>query len=165
MSAYPSVPAASSSASNDSAHAAAALQFFNALSVLSQAPMQTERSALIGQATESAAADMLVDSPPQVATTRFQTRGPWIAGNLYVVVPSGPLLPLAKDPVPEGEDAPLWYCITKGSYIGVTLSNDLVIAAVTGVSSSRMKSYKTQALALTAFNEAQSYGLLIVISS
>ncbi|KAJ7105444.1 hypothetical protein C8R43DRAFT_1140771 [Mycena crocata] len=102
---------------------------------------------------------------PQLVTvpspTGFQTTGPWIAGALYVVVPGGPLLPVAE-PEYTGDDAPLWYCITKGMFVGVTLSQGLASTATTGVRASAMKSYKTQIGALDAFNEMLRYGMVAV---
>ncbi|KAJ7097099.1 hypothetical protein B0H15DRAFT_797819 [Mycena belliarum] len=91
----------------------------------------------------------------------FHTAGPWVAGSLYLVVPTGPLLPIAEDAT--GEETPAWYCITRGHYVGVTLSNPLALAAVSGVGSSSMKGYKTQALALAAFNQMLSFQMVVVI--
>ncbi|KAJ7687067.1 hypothetical protein B0H14DRAFT_3176746, partial [Mycena olivaceomarginata] len=92
----------------------------------------------------------------------FQTQGPWVAGALYLVVPAGPLAPVPEEAAAEGE-APLWYCITRGRHIGVTLHNSLALAAVVGVSRSSMKSYKTQALAVSAFNDMLTYNLIQVL--
>jgi hypothetical protein len=44
------------------------------------------------------------------------------------------------------------------------MNNALAMAAVVGVSRSAMKSYKTQALALAAFNEMLTYNLVQVLS-
>ncbi|KAJ7031437.1 hypothetical protein C8F04DRAFT_897630, partial [Mycena alexandri] len=63
----------------------------------------------------------------------------------------------------DEESSPIWYSITKGTFIGVTLSNHMALAATVGVSGSRMKGYKSQVLALAAFNEMQQFGLLAVI--
>ncbi|KAJ7138903.1 hypothetical protein C8R46DRAFT_1047155 [Mycena filopes] len=89
----------------------------------------------------------------------FRTGGPWIAGALYHVVPSGPLLPVPQD---EDEDG-LWYCITSGTFVGVTLSQALASKAVVGVPRSGMKSHKTQARALAAFNELLRFDLVTVV--
>ncbi|KAJ7836465.1 hypothetical protein B0H14DRAFT_2589682 [Mycena olivaceomarginata] len=75
----------------------------------------------------------------------------------------GPLVAIAEPPVAEGEE-PLWYCVTRGKHVGLTINNALAMAAVVGVSRSSMKSYKTQALALAAFNEMLTYNLVQVLS-
>jgi hypothetical protein len=71
------------------------------------------------------------------------------------VVPTGPLTAVVDD----GADR-LWYCITKGRYVGVTSVNALAMAGVTGVSSASMISHKTQAAALGSFNTLLSLGLV-----
>ncbi|KAJ7140437.1 hypothetical protein C8R46DRAFT_1233884 [Mycena filopes] len=98
-------------------------------------------------------------TPPGV----FLTRGPWVAGALYIVVPPGPLAPIAEEQYATEDDAPGWYTITKGRYVGVTLSNALALASVVGISAGSMKKYKTQVLALAAFNEMLGYHLVSVI--
>ncbi|KAJ7669899.1 hypothetical protein DFH06DRAFT_1125308 [Mycena polygramma] len=116
-----------------------------------------------------AASPAVVPTPAPASTTApapagFHTTGPWVAGALYVVVPSAPLMPIVEtDIVPDGEEGPKWYAITRGHYIGVTLSNPLAVNAVVGVSHSGMKGYKTQALALAAFNEMLRYNMVAVI--
>ncbi|KAK7008538.1 hypothetical protein R3P38DRAFT_3210865 [Favolaschia claudopus] len=93
--------------------------------------------------------------PPQppvpAAVSPFQSHGPWIAGIMYEVVPAQPL-----GAVPEewSFTTRVWYCITKGKYVGVTRNNSLALGAVVGVSGGTMRSFKTQALALQSFNEA-----------
>lgn len=86
-----------------------------------------------------------------------------MAGALYLVVPTGPLVAVAEPPIAEGEE-PLWYCVTRSKHVGLTINNALAMAAVVGVSRSSMKSYKTQALALAAFNEMLTYNLVQVLS-
>ncbi|KAJ7780804.1 hypothetical protein DFH07DRAFT_765293 [Mycena maculata] len=164
-----SVPGAAPLTGSDNARAVAALQFFNALTALSQgssaAPTvkHTDDALDVDTAPAASVAEDQPPSPPPRAG--FQTRGPWIAGNLYIVVPTSHLLPIAKDPVAEGEDSPLWYAITKGRYIGVTLSNPLALASVVGASGSHMRAYKTQSQALDVFNESLDYRMLAVISA
>jgi hypothetical protein len=97
------------------------------------------------------------------AQAGFQTRGPWIAGALYQVVPAATLMAIAE-PVQNNEDDPLWYCITRGSYVGVTQSHALAVAAVSGVSRSHMKSYKSQVLALAAFNDMLQFHMVVVVA-
>ncbi|KAJ7044911.1 hypothetical protein C8F04DRAFT_1174653 [Mycena alexandri] len=106
---------------------------------------------------DAAAAPVVAPGPT------FQTRGPWVAGALFIVVPPVALSAIPEDPLVDDESSPLWYAITKGTFIGVTLSNPLALAATVGVSGSRMKSYKSQALALAAFNEMLNFALLAVI--
>ncbi|KAJ7137328.1 hypothetical protein C8R43DRAFT_955536 [Mycena crocata] len=101
-------------------------------------------------------------APPPVQQGGFLTHGPWVVGSLYVVVPTGPLLPIGHEP--DGDEEALWYCITKGHVVGVHLSHALALASVTGVSNSAMKAYKTQALAVAAFNELLQYRLVALPS-
>ncbi|KAJ7747898.1 hypothetical protein DFH07DRAFT_962317 [Mycena maculata] len=82
--------------------------------------------------------------------------------TLYLVVPTAPLMIVHEDPVADGADGPLWYCITKGTYVGVHTSHALALTAVQGVGSSAMKSYKTQALAVAAFNEMLAYRMVAI---
>ncbi|KAJ7886966.1 hypothetical protein B0H13DRAFT_1889026 [Mycena leptocephala] len=103
-------------------------------------------------------------APAPTPIVGFRTHGPWIAGALYVVVPTAPLRMVAEDELEEGAQGPTWYCITRGHYIGVTTSNALAINAVVGVSASTMKGHKTQAKAVQAFNELLSYNMVTVIA-
>ncbi|KAJ7618939.1 hypothetical protein DFH06DRAFT_1342506 [Mycena polygramma] len=109
------------------------------------------------------AAPVVATAPPVAAG--FRTHGPWVAGGLYIVVPAAELLPIAESPVPEGEEPPKWYAITRGKYVGVTLSNQLAQHAILGVSRNGMKGYGTQTLALAAFNEFLRYGLVSVAAA
>ncbi|KAJ7903970.1 hypothetical protein B0H13DRAFT_2334984 [Mycena leptocephala] len=115
----------------------------------------------------TAALHLFTSSYPRPCPTPivgFRTHGPWIAGALYVVVPTAPLRMVAEDELEEGAQGPTWYCITRGHYIGVTTSNALAINAVVGVSASTMKGHKTQAKAVQAFNELLSYNMVTVIA-
>ncbi|KAJ7930225.1 hypothetical protein B0H13DRAFT_2309928 [Mycena leptocephala] len=67
-------------------------------------------------------------------------------------------MPIAEDEH-TGGDAPSWYAITRGLYVGITLSNALAVSAVVGVCGSSMKGYTTQAFALAAFNELLAYNM------
>ncbi|KAJ7772554.1 hypothetical protein DFH07DRAFT_767875 [Mycena maculata] len=119
----------------------------------------------------SAAAPTVVSSPspsstpPPIATALagFQIHGPWVAGTLYLVVPIAPLSVIPEARLAEDEDQRLWYCISKDTYIGVHTSHALAVAAVSGVSGSAMKSYKTQILAVDAFNELLGYHGMVAI--
>ncbi|KAJ7343879.1 hypothetical protein DFH08DRAFT_871384 [Mycena albidolilacea] len=157
-----SVPAATSPDAD--ANTVAALQnMINAMATLSQAsqaqplPPHTAPAPTVAQAAVPAA------TPAQVPAG-FRTRGPWIAGALFIVVPPEHLMPIPEAPIDSEADSPVWYCITKGKYIGITLSNPLALAAVVGVSGSRMKAYKTQVLALEAFNEMLDYRMVAVVA-
>ncbi|KAJ7918083.1 hypothetical protein B0H13DRAFT_2321739 [Mycena leptocephala] len=105
----------------------------------------------------------VVQNPVPPAHVGFRTRGPWVAGALYTVVPTAPLMPIAEDEH-TGGDAPSWYAITRGLYVSITLSNALAVNAVVGVRGSGMKGYTTQALALAAFNELLAYNMVAVIA-
>ncbi|KAJ7907522.1 hypothetical protein B0H13DRAFT_1879462 [Mycena leptocephala] len=95
-------------------------------------------------------------SPP---TTAFRTGGPWVVGSLYHVVPAAPLMPIAE----EDNSECLWYAITRGLYVGITLNNPLTLAAVLGISGSAMKGHKTQAKALAVFNKLLAFNMVRVI--
>jgi hypothetical protein len=107
-------------------------------------------------------------APPAIATpstaalpaNALRTRGPWVAGTVYHVVPPTPLVPtLEGENEPEGP----WYSITRGLHVGVTLSNPIAVGAIAGVSRGAMAKHKTQAQAIAAFNEALNFGLVAVL--
>ncbi|KAK7043455.1 hypothetical protein R3P38DRAFT_3347622 [Favolaschia claudopus] len=91
--------------------------------------------------------------PPALVAAGLRTSGPYVVGGVYIVIPPQHLAAIPDPPVAEGEDPPLWWCISKGKFVGVVLSQGLALAATVGVSGGRMKSFKTQILALNAFNE------------
>ncbi|KAJ7023227.1 hypothetical protein C8F04DRAFT_1271652 [Mycena alexandri] len=101
---------------------------------------------------------------PTPSTGAFLTRGPWVAGGLYLVVPSGPLLAVPEEELDDYEEPPIWYAITRGRYVGVTMNNGLAVNATTGISAGLQRKYKTQALALAAFNEMLRFGLVSVVA-
>ncbi|KAJ7601287.1 hypothetical protein DFH06DRAFT_1353504 [Mycena polygramma] len=88
----------------------------------------------------------------------IQRTGPWIAGELYGVVPAGPLAT-----IPDiGEK---WYAITKGRFVGVTNSTAVADGAVSRVSHALRSIFDTQQEAVDAFNLAlaANLGLIQVI--
>ncbi|KAJ7477127.1 hypothetical protein B0H11DRAFT_2234604 [Mycena galericulata] len=151
-----SVPAAALPQSTDNV---VALQYLSAaMASLSQASPAPAPSTTVAAPAPAAP---VVAAP---APAGFLTQGPWVAGGLYVVVPSSSLLPIAEAPPANEDDAPTWYCITKGRYVGVTLSNSLAVASIVNISGGTMKGYKTQALALQAFNDLLQYRMVSVVS-
>jgi hypothetical protein len=72
---------------------------------------------------------------------------PWIASNLYGVVPLAPLTAVPD----HGEK---WFAITRGKYVGLTTNFPISLNAVTGVPSSLSDKFTTQGEALQHFNEA-----------
>ncbi|KAK7053553.1 hypothetical protein R3P38DRAFT_3170894 [Favolaschia claudopus] len=121
---------------------------------------------LFGAAPIFPAPNQNIDTPaisnnPALSTTPpyLSTTAPWVAGTLYIVVPPQRL---AAIPEPGGEDR-RWYSIYKGKFVGVTASNGLALAATVGVSGGQMSSWKTQALALAAFNEAIDFHTVAVV--
>ncbi|KAJ7079328.1 hypothetical protein C8R43DRAFT_951858 [Mycena crocata] len=93
------------------------------------------------------------------APTYIRRSGPWVAGEIYGVVPTGPLI-LVPD---NGEK---WYAITKGRYVGCTPSVAIADSAVTCVSHALRTGYGSQQLAVAAFNDALAapfLGLIQVI--
>ncbi|KAJ6494918.1 hypothetical protein DFH09DRAFT_1337560 [Mycena vulgaris] len=79
-------------------------------------------------------------SPCSLPPLASACRAPWVAGNLYGVVPGGPLTP-----VPDHSEK--WYAITKGRFVGVTSSTAIADGA---------------AAALAAFNSALALNLGLV---
>ncbi|KAJ7704199.1 hypothetical protein B0H16DRAFT_1482688 [Mycena metata] len=112
---------------------------------------------------QAPAPTVIVASAPPSPPGVFLTRGPWVAGALYVVVPTAPLLGIAEEALDD--DVPAWYAIIRGRYVGVTLSNALALNATTGVSAGSMRKYKTQALAVAAFNEMLQYRLAALLET
>ncbi|KAJ7103987.1 hypothetical protein B0H15DRAFT_942022 [Mycena belliarum] len=102
--------------------------------------------------------------PAHTLHSGFLTWGPWVAGALYQVTPAGPLALIAEADLVPNEDPPLWYCITRGRYVGVTLNHALALAAVTGVPRNSMKSYKSQLQAVDAFNDMLQYHMVAVLN-
>ncbi|KAK7045170.1 hypothetical protein R3P38DRAFT_3177398 [Favolaschia claudopus] len=97
-----------------------------------------------------------VAAPPFVRTTP-----PWEVGGFFGNIPPQPLTAI-PDPPHAGDDA-VWYCIYQGKFVGVTLSHGAALSATVGVRGGRMRSYKTQLLALRAFNDAlASHGISVV---
>ncbi|KAK7000619.1 hypothetical protein R3P38DRAFT_3369300 [Favolaschia claudopus] len=135
--------------------------------------------ASVGQAIQSSApqvsqgaadaAPASPGSPPATGTAgappnTFRTSAPWIVGALYLVVPPQHLTAIPEQQLSVSEEEPpLWYCITKGKYVGVTLNHPLALAAIVGVSGGRMKSYKSQTLALQSFNDLLDYQMVTVV--
>ncbi|KAJ7105138.1 hypothetical protein C8R43DRAFT_1140639 [Mycena crocata] len=142
--------------------AAVAAFFINAINSFTQGhPIPaTECQRAAAAEHQDAAAAPIVAAPAPIG---FLTTGPWVAGGLYVVVPTGPLLPIAE-PEYAVDEGPIWYCITKGKYVGLTLSNALALSAVVGVSGGTMKGYKAQTEALATFNEMRQYGFVVVVA-
>ncbi|KAJ7631458.1 hypothetical protein DFH06DRAFT_1337865 [Mycena polygramma] len=96
---------------------------------------------------------LVTAGPPTPAPpTTPQSSGPWIAGLVYTVVPPQPLGPAPHD------DGELWYGIQKGKFVGVTQDHSLALTAVTSISNNQMKLYKSQLLALEAFNAGLDAG-------
>ncbi|KAJ7115516.1 hypothetical protein C8R43DRAFT_1138141 [Mycena crocata] len=110
-------------------------------------------SALFGypSAAPTACSSRPTPAPPHAT-------GPWTVGVVYSVVPPSHILPVSHD---NGE---LWYGILKGKYVGVTQNHPLALQAVVGISHNSMKAYKSQALAVSAFNDALDDGLVEVRS-
>ncbi|KAJ7735251.1 hypothetical protein DFH07DRAFT_780047 [Mycena maculata] len=168
--AHPSVPAVALTPDQQRSANAAALQLLSAamasLTPGSQPTVQaTQPTATVEVTTTVADGDTQpppISPTPAPAPVGFQTHGPWVAGTLFLVVPTAPLMLIHEDPVADDAEAPLWYCITKGTYVGVHTSQALALTAVQGVRNSGMKSYKTQSLAVAAFNEMLAYRMVAI---
>ncbi|KAJ7169145.1 hypothetical protein C8R43DRAFT_945104 [Mycena crocata] len=83
--------------------------------------------------------------------------GPWIAGNLYGVVPTAHIVA-----VPDHNEK--WFAITRGKYIGLTKNSAISLNAVTGVSSGLADRCSSQADTVEYFNEALDAGAVVVIA-
>ncbi|KAJ6557787.1 hypothetical protein B0H19DRAFT_1261385 [Mycena capillaripes] len=149
----PSVPVAAPGVPSNSAAAAAAFQsILNAMATLTHASSP-------GRVTA-----------PVVVPAPVATSAPVVASAAPLVAPAAPVAPVGfrtRSPWEEvaADSLPYWYCITRGKYVGVTLSNALALAAVSGVSCSSMKAYKTQILAIESFNEMLAFGMVAVIAT
>ncbi|KAJ7830848.1 hypothetical protein B0H13DRAFT_1915746 [Mycena leptocephala] len=108
-------------------------------------------------------APLVAPAPAALETPIFRTTGPWVAGALYIVVPTSAMAAIVEEAPPFGDPTPVWYCITKGRFIGVTLSNALALSATVGVSGFAMKGYKTQAIAVGVFNQMLGYRMVAVL--
>ncbi|KAJ7490098.1 hypothetical protein B0H11DRAFT_2229615 [Mycena galericulata] len=117
----------------------------------SAAAAGTTSSLIAPMAGNNSTADGSMSSPGSAAAPAarpgLQNTGPWIVGELYNVVPGGPLAPVPD----QGEK---WYAITKGRYVGVTNNAAVADGAVIGVSHALRVHYDSQTLALAAFNLA-----------
>ncbi|KAK7030003.1 hypothetical protein R3P38DRAFT_3513893 [Favolaschia claudopus] len=100
-------------------------------------------------------------APAVAAPTFVRTTPPWEVGGFFGNIPPQPLTAI-PDPPHAGDDS-VWYCIYQGKFVGVTLSHGAALSATVGVRGGRMRSYKTQLLALHAFNDAlASHGIAVV---
>ncbi|KAJ7477058.1 hypothetical protein B0H11DRAFT_2235012 [Mycena galericulata] len=95
-----------------------------------------------------------VTSAPGVSSL-IRTAGPWIAGELYGVIP---LHALAAVP----DNGEKWFAITRGKYVGLTTNSAISINAVSGVPGSICHKKNNQAEALVYFNEALAIGAVAV---
>ncbi|KAJ7496070.1 hypothetical protein B0H11DRAFT_2227075 [Mycena galericulata] len=120
-------------------------QAANAMAAATQAPSASDAPApgvVQAQAPAPAAATA---HPAHGGGIRMT--GPWVAGQIYGVVPAAPLTP-----VPDNSEK--WFAITKGRYLGVTNSAAIADAAVSRVSHALRAGYTSQREALEAFNDA-----------
>ncbi|KAJ7867028.1 hypothetical protein B0H13DRAFT_2352116 [Mycena leptocephala] len=108
-------------------------------------------------------APLVAPAPAALETPIFRTTGPWVAGALYIVVPTSTMAAIVEEAPPFGDPTPVWYCITKGRFIGITLSNALALSATVGVSGFAMKGYKMQAIAVGVFNQMLGYRMVAIL--
>ncbi|KAJ6489346.1 hypothetical protein C8R47DRAFT_1215693 [Mycena vitilis] len=97
-----------------------------------------------------------VPAGPRPLPAMFRTTGPWIAGNLFVIVP-----PVHLTAVPDNSNR--WHAITSGKYVGLTKNPALSLNAVVGVSNALSTGFSSQAEALDHFNDALDGDAVIVI--
>ncbi|KAJ7766821.1 hypothetical protein B0H16DRAFT_1717161 [Mycena metata] len=89
---------------------------------------------------------------PLVAMLR-DAEGPFLANEVFSVTPPQPL-----GSIEEEVEAPEWYAITRGHFVGVVDQYALSAVAISGVAHGARKAYTTQHLALAAFNQALTWG-------
>ncbi|KAJ7043429.1 hypothetical protein C8F04DRAFT_1250857 [Mycena alexandri] len=89
---------------------------------------------------------------PLVAMLR-DADGPFLANEVFSATPSQPL-----EVIEEEVDAPEWYAITRGRFVGVVDQYTLSAVAISGVAHAARKAYTTQHLAVAAFNQALTWG-------
>ncbi|KAJ7702596.1 hypothetical protein B0H16DRAFT_1483148 [Mycena metata] len=122
------------------------------------APAPTQTDAAVK--TEGAAATTPPARPPVgaglpaplVAMLRG-AEGPFLVNEVFSVTPPEPL-----GPIEEEIEAPEWYAITRGRFVGVVDQYALSAVAISGVAHGARKAYTTQHLALAAFNQALTWG-------
>ncbi|KAK7028699.1 hypothetical protein R3P38DRAFT_3190316 [Favolaschia claudopus] len=90
---------------------------------------------------------------PPAVLAQLRTSAPWIFGSLYITIPPQHLSAIPDPPLPAGEDFQYWYCISKGTFVGITLDQGLASLGTLGVSGATWKAHKSQAQALQAFNQ------------
>ncbi|KAK6980528.1 hypothetical protein R3P38DRAFT_2809194 [Favolaschia claudopus] len=163
------VPGAAPPAYNPAETIATLANMLNAMvnlsggSAPSPSPASASPAPAVVAAAPVAAAPVAPTVAPAVAPLSLRTQGPWLAGLLFIVVPTQHLQAVPEDPIADGEEHPVWYAITRGRHIGITLSNPFALAAIVGVSGGHMKKYKTQILALQAFNDSLTLGMVAVL--
>ncbi|KAJ7429988.1 hypothetical protein B0H11DRAFT_2249989 [Mycena galericulata] len=153
-----SVPSQAAPAPGDQGQAWHLLsQAATAMAAATQAPAPMQAPA----ATAAAAVQVPAAAPAAPAAGGgLRMNGPWVAGQIYGVVPAAPLTP-----VPD--NAEKWYAITKGRYVGVTNSAAIADGAVSRVSHSLRTGYSSQSEAIEAFNDALAMphlGLVAVVN-
>ncbi|KAK7020077.1 hypothetical protein R3P38DRAFT_3198679 [Favolaschia claudopus] len=100
---------------------------------------------------------------PPAVLAQLRTSGPWIVGSLYIVIPPQHLSAIPDPPLPAGEDFQYWYCISKGTFVGITLDHGLASLGTVGVSGATWKAHKSQAQALQAFNQYLDFHMVSVV--
>ncbi|KAJ7086315.1 hypothetical protein C8R43DRAFT_1127236 [Mycena crocata] len=163
----PAVPVAANGSSAD-ANTVAAIQLLTA-AVASLAQAQAPATAVDSPAEASSSPDLVpaIHTPPAssvpvtpAAPAQFHTHGPWVVKNLYIVVPTSPMMAIVED----DEEGKLWYAITRGRFVGITLSSALATNSTTRVPAGTQKGFKTQAAAVAAFNELLGFNMVSVVA-
>ncbi|KAJ7169173.1 hypothetical protein C8R43DRAFT_945126 [Mycena crocata] len=124
-------------------------------------------SAAVASAITAGGSFSLPTAPPATVATPaapvapaapafLRTTGPWIAGLLYVVVPTHPLAPVT-------DLNEKWFAITRGKYVGLTKNSAISLRAVTGVATGLHEKFSNQADALEHFNTALAANAVAII--
>ncbi|KAJ7430884.1 hypothetical protein B0H11DRAFT_2262785 [Mycena galericulata] len=123
------------------------------------ADVQSAASALLGAAPAPAPAAAAPAAPAPAAPlvgSLIRNSGPWIAGQIFNVVPPQPLAA-----IPDNGER--WYAITRGKYVGLTKSSAVSINAVSGVPGSLTEKLSNQSDAIALFNQALAQNVVAVI--
>ncbi|KAK6985137.1 hypothetical protein R3P38DRAFT_3230797 [Favolaschia claudopus] len=157
--------------SADSETVAAFQTVLDAMTSFGQVPVATATPASATTATPpvatppapAAASTTVILRQAAPALPVLRTTGPWNVGFLFIVVPPQHLTAIPDPPLPAGEEFQYWYCISKGRFVGITLSHGFAMAGTLGVSGAQLKAYRSQIQALDAFNQYLDFHMVTVV--
>ncbi|KAJ7197988.1 hypothetical protein GGX14DRAFT_573830 [Mycena pura] len=122
------------------------------------APAPAEKTAASTAAAAAPARNPGAGLPEPLVQLLRDEKGPFLANEVFSITPTEPLAPIE-----EADLAPEWYAITRGRFVGVVDQYALSAVAISGVAHGARKAYTTQGLALSAFNQALTWGGVQVV--